>query len=620
MPDFIRTVTKRSGKTVPYNSKKICKAITAANKDADNEMSESLIMSVALQVDLALKKKRNVTVEEIQDTIENALMQNNFCNTAREFIKYRQVHEQRRKAFNQLMESYKDIFFTKSEKADFKRDNANINADSSMGIMLKLGTEGAKRFVDEYVIPKKVVEAEREGWLHLHDKDFSIITSNCMQHDLAKSLKNGFCTGHGYVREPNSIRAAASLACILIQAAQNDFFGGQSISSMDWALAPYVAKSFKKYFKKAVGDFKKIAKIERKDTLSPERIDRYDIRYAEEGTDKYKEELKKVKDLFLGASFETDNEYITADIPKTIYDIAIENTVDETYQAMEALIHNLNTLHSRAGSQTPFSSVNFGMCTSPEGRLIIREFLNSAYRGLGNGETPIFPISIFTLKSGINYNPGDPNYDLFQLACKVSAKRLFPNFSNQDAPYNLKYYKENDPNTIICHMGCRTRVVSNVNGPEINTSRGNFAFVTLNLPKIAIEAKKDMDKFWKLYDKYINLSKEYLEHRFEIIAKKHVYNFPFAFGQKLYMGSEKLKQNDEIREALKNASLSIGFCGLAECLIALTGKHHGESKESQKLGLEIVGHLRDMTDKFTEKTGMNWSTFATPENSWALVA
>ena len=300
-----------------------------------------------------------------------------------------------------------------------------------------------------------------------------------------------------------------------------------------------------------------------------------------------------------------------------IYLLACESVKEETHQAMEAAIHNFCTLHSRAGSQVPFSSINYGMDTSNEGRLVIRELLNATWEGLGDGETPIFPIQIFVLKDGINYNSNDINYDLFKYSMKVSAKRLYPNYLSQDSSFNLPYYKPDDPRTFAATMGCRSRVIANINGEETYTSRGNFAFTTINLPKVALEAKGDINKFFKLFDRCIKQCKKYLELRFEIIAKKKVKNFPFVMGQGIYMGSENLGPEDEVRSALKNATLSIGFVGLAEALVALIGKHHGESEEAQELGLKIVGHLRDMTDKFTKETHMNWSTFATPAESYA---
>ena len=451
-----------------------------------------------------------------------------------------------------------------------------------------------------------------------------IIVHNCCQIDLLKLFHGGFSTGHGFLREPNSIRAYASLACIAIQSNQNDMFGGQSINCFDYAMAEGVAKSFRK----AVVDEMRKALVYRfaggfldvdsfKKEVKPLNLD--SCRYSEDmECERAKQGIKRIKDI-LSWILERHGK-LSQDMSvdaATVYSLACSDVEEETHQAMEALIHNFNTLHSRAGAQVPFSSINYGMDTSPEGRLATREVLNAIMAGLGNGETAIFPISVFQLKAGVNYNPEDPNYDLFQQACKTSAKRLFPNFENLDAPYNLQYYKPGDYNSYVATMGCRTRVMSNVNGPEESGSRGNFAFVTINLPKLALEAKGDVNKFYSLFDKYISISHDYLLARLHVIEQKHVYNYPFLMGQGVWMGSENLKPTDSIKDVLKHASYSIGFCGLAECLVALCGHHHGESAEAQKLGLEIVGHLRKRTDDYTEKEHMNWSTFGTPAESTA---
>lgn len=377
-------------------------------------------------------------------------------------------------------------------------------------------------------------------------------------------------------------------------------FGGQSINAFDYAMAEGVRKSFKKAILNAV---------ERLIAFYPER---YDFSAYEE--------IKNITPCGYGnkATITAINEVLKDEVlSKKIYWMACADVEEETKQAMEATIHNFNTLHSRAGAQVPFSSINYGMDTSPEGRLVIREVLNAIDAGLGNGETPIFPISVFQLKSGVNYNDCDPNYDLFKLACKVSAKRLYPNFVNIDSSFNLPYYKAGDYNSVVATMGCRTRVMSNVNGPEVSGGRGNFAFVTINLPKLALEAKGNVDEFFKLYDKYITLCHDYLLFRLKTIEEKHVYNFPFLMGQGVWLDSDKLKPTDTIKDVLKHASYSIGFCGLAECLVALIGKHHGESDEAQELGLKIVGHLRKRTDEYTELEKRNWTTFGSPAESTA---
>ena len=631
----IKTVRKRDGSIVNFNINKIINAISKANNET-NEMTDDSIEAVAKSVVLDTNYSSCVDIEVIQDLVERNLQEDGFFDTAKAYILYREKRHRQREAAQSLMNQYNDLLFADSEDMDLKRDNANINTDAPMGIMLKLGTEGAKNYLNHYVLPEKFKEMHMKHIEHLHDADFSLITMNCLYVDLAKVLKDGFNTGHGFIREPKSIRAASSLACVIIQSSQNDCFGGQSLVGFDFALSKYVKMSFKKSF---VNKFKEWMRFEFHNCFGAEDYDiikkvsdklDFDniVRYNECGSKGY-----KVTDSGIERSIGDYIRYHTfcSSIEKAniIYDLACEETREETEQAMEALIHNFNSLHSRAGSQVPFSSINTGMDTSQEGRLINKCLLDATWNGLGNGETPIFPITVFLLHKGINLEPGDPNYDLFEYACKVSARRLFPNFLNIGSSFNEQYYKPDDYRTFASAMGCRTRVLSNVNGPEHAASRGNFAFTTINLPYLALEAsrickdsgnKEVIDKFFELFDKYIILGKEYLEWRFEIIARKKVYNYPFVFGQKLYMGSENLKPDDEIREALKNASLSIGFVGLAECLKALIGKHQGESEKAQELGLKIVGHLRDMTDKFTEDTHMNWSTFATPAENFAGVA
>ena len=509
----------------------------------------------------------------------------------------------------------KTILFVDAKESNDKRDNANIDTDAPMGIMLKVGTETAKKYADEEVIPAEFVKADKENWMHIHDKDFSLITFNCCQIDLLKLFKGGFSTGHGHLREPNSIRSYASLACIAIQANQNDMFGGQAVNAFDFAMAEGVRKSFQKAIKNKLKEASVLLfPLVNEEINFDEVLKNYTFKYSEKNTNK--EELKKLKEILEYCKINYTESQKTK-LATKIYHLACIDTEEETKQAMEAVVHNLNTLHSRAGAQVPFSSLNYGMDTSSEGRLVIRELLNSIDRGLGNGETPIFPISVFLLKKGVNYDLDDPNYDLFKLACKVSAKRLFPNFESLDATYNLQYYKPNDYNSFVATMGCRTRVMSNVNGLEVSGGRGNFSFVTINLPKIAIESKGDISKFYQIFDKYITLAHDYLLHRLHIIENKKAYNFPFLMGQGVWLDSEKLSPNDSIKEVLKHASLSIGFCGLAECLKEMTGHHQGESEESQKLGLEIVSHLRNITDKYTEEEHRNWSTFATPAESCA---
>ncbi len=597
----LRTVTKRSGNFVAYDRAKIYNAVSGANRDAstpEDKLQPDDIERVTVSVELAIGNRENISVEEIQDQVEKSLMAQGFFDVAKQFIIYREKHSQRRRAQKELMDIYRDIFFADSADVDLKRDNANINADASMGIMLKLGAEGAKHFVDNYVLPEEFARADKENWIHIHDKDFSLITLNCCQIDLLKLFHGGFSTGHGFLREPKSIRSYASLACIAIQSNQNDMFGGQSINAFDYAMAEGVRKSFKKILAAEIERACEFCEVE-----TAAEIDFNICTYSENENPAAVENLTAV----IG----------NKKLAEKIYRQACRDVEEETHQAMEALIHNFNTLHSRAGAQVPFSSINYGMDTSPEGRLAIREVLNAIEAGLGNGETPIFPISVFQLKDGVNYNVNDPNYDLFRQACKVSAKRLFPNFVNLDAPYNLQYYRAGDYNSYVASMGCRTRVMSNVNGAEQSGSRGNFSFVTINLPKLAIEARGSVEEFFRLYDKYITICHDYLLFRLKTIEEKHVYNFPFLMGQGVWMGSDKLKPADTIKEVLKHASYSIGFCGLAECLVALIGKHHGQSADAQELGLKIVGHLRERTDEYTKLERRNWTTFGTPAESTA---
>lgn len=521
---------------------------------------------------------------------------------------------------DQLADAFFELTFKSSMEVNDKRDNANINTDAPMGTMLKYGTTASNAFVDKYVIPKHFVKAHKDGYIHMHDKDFGLITFNCCQIDMLDVLKGGFNTGHGSLREPNSIRSYASLSCIVIQSNQNDMFGGQSANAFDYAMAPGVKKTFIKEFVKAFSFGAEMISPNKEFT---ERLTNSGVKNSKKMLYRNEDTLAEFKSKLLTDVLPNNKTSLRPQdlilLCEKAYKQANTRTEEDTFQAMEIVVCNLNSMHSRAGSQVPFSSLNFGTDTSPEGRLVTKNLLLAVEAGLGNGETPIFPITIFKMKAGVNYNPEDPNYDLFKLAIKVSAKRLFPNFANIDAPFNLQYYRPGDYNTEIAHMGCRTRTIGNTydKNHEVTGGRGNFSFTTVNLPKIAIEANGDIDSFFEKLTKYVCLAKDQLTWRFAVIAKKHVYNFPFLMGQGVWLGSKKLQPNDTIEEALKQASISIGFCGLAEALIALTGKHHGESDEAQELGLKIVGKIRKLTDCFSEETGLSWSTFATPAENLA---
>lgn len=509
-----------------------------------------------------------------------------------------------------LMKIYEDITFHDAADVDLMRDNANINADTAMGAMLKYGTEGSKHFYLEHVLNPEHAAAHKAGDIHIHDLDFYTLTTTCTQIDLKKLFAGGFSTGHGHLREPNDIASYSALACIAIQSNQNDQHGGQAVANFDYAMADGVRKSFKRFYIRNlarlimmeidVGDpedaLKSLqVKIEEETELYPCLADKFYLL----------SELPHLRNMF-------DGRPGLGRMQETAYHYAIKDIERATYQAMEAFIHNLNTMHSRAGAQTPFSSINYGMDTSPEGRLVVKSLLLATEAGLGNGETPIFPIQIFRVKEGVNYNPGEPNYDLFKLACRCSAKRLFPNFAFIDAPFNLEYYDPARPETEIAYMGCRTRVMSNAAGPSQCNGRGNLSFTSINLPRIAIEAEGELCRFWAKLDDMIDLCIDQLLHRFSIQCKKKVFNYPFLMGQGVWLDSEKLKWTDEVGEVLKHGTLSMGFIGLAETLVALTGKHHGESEKAQKLGLEIVSYMRERMDRAAEATGLNFSLLATP--------
>ena len=477
--------------------------------------------------------------------------------------------------------------------------------------MLKYGSEGAKHFYESYVLNPAHSEAHRNGDIHIHDLDFYTLTTTCCQIDLIKLFHDGFSTGHGVLREPNDIASYASLACIAIQSNQNDQHGGQSIANFDYGLAPGVAKTYKKRYRSNLTSLIEVmdcAAHAKKTKEIFQTLTAENLIPTLDGSQAYTE---REKELLLEAGVP---EEILDKIQSFSAKKATEETDKATYQAMEALLHNLNTMHSRAGAQTPFSSINYGMDTSTEGRMVMKNMLLVTEAGLGNGETAIFPIQIFRVKDGVNFNPGEPNYDLFKLSCRVSAKRLFPNFSFQDAPFNLQYYKEGHPETEIAYMGCRTRVIGNVNDPEreITYGRGNLSFTSINLPRIAILANKNIDWFFSELDRKIDLVVDQLMERFEIQAKKKVHNYPFLMGEGVWIDSEKLNYDDEVREVLKHGTLSVGFIGLAEALKALLGVHHGESEIAQNLGLDIIGHMRKRMDDLSAETHLNFSLLATP--------
>ena len=614
MLEYIR---KRDGRIVKFNDDRITRAIFLAASEVAKE--EGAVPSYDISEELTQKAIKVLNtkfrdeipgVEDIQDIVVKVLIEDGHARTSEKYITYRNERSRIRNSRTRLMKSISDITFEDANNANIKRENANIDGNTPMGAMLKYGSEGAKHFNEMYVLNPKHSEAHRNGDIHIHDLDFYTLTTTCCQIDIIKLFKDGFSTGHGVLREPNDISSYSALACIAIQSNQNDQHGGQSIVNFDYGLAPGVKKTYKKRYFRLLRNALELLGGEHTDK------DVDDIRETLKG-EGLEPELdtnpvydEREKQLLL------DRGYDEKEIDKVIEFTkrkAAEETDKATYQAMEAFIHNLNTMHSRAGAQTPFSSINYGMDTSTEGRMVMKNILLVTEAGLGHGETPIFPIQIFRVKEGINYNPGEPNYDLFKLACRVSAKRLFPNFSFQDAPFNLQYYK-GTPETEISYMGCRTRVIGNTYDPtkEISNGRGNLSFTSINLPRIAIESKGNIDWFFKELDSKIDLVAEQLLERFEIQAKKKVHNFPFLMGEGVWIDSDKLDINDEVREVLKNGTLSIGFIGLAETLKSLIGYHHGENEVAQNLGLDIIAHMRHRVDEFSEKYHMNFSLVATP--------
>ncbi|MBQ4128958.1 MAG: anaerobic ribonucleoside triphosphate reductase [Ruminococcus sp.] len=611
---MINKIVKRDGRAVDFDLDKIAQAIyKAAQAIGGNDYTAA--NELAQKVCEYLEAEQNTdtpTVEHVQDTVEKVLIENGHARTAKEFILYRAERTRVREMNTKLMKIYEDLTFMSAKDNDVKRENANIDGDTAMGTMLKYGSEGAKQFYEMYILNPKHAKAHRNGDIHIHDLDFLTLTTTCCQIDLLKLFKDGFSTGHGFIREPNDIASYSALACIAIQSNQNDQHGGQSVPNFDYAMAPGVAKTYRKLYRKNIARAVELIE-EVEDTASV--LENICDKAEELTSDAPKLEAGKeymAKELELLAQAYGDKS--AGKIQRFALKHAEKEIDRATFQAMEALVHNLNTMHSRAGAQIPFSSINYGTDTSPEGRLVIKNVMLATEEGLGNGETPIFPIHIFKVKEGVNYNEGDPNYDLFKLSFRVSAKRLFPNYSFIDAPYNLQYYKEGHPETEIAYMGCRTRVIGNVHDKEreITYGRGNLSFTSINLPRLAILSNKNVDFFFEQLDRMLDLVIDQLLERFEIQCQKCVRNYPFLMGQGIWIDSDKLSIDDEVRDVLRHGTLSCGFIGLAETLKALIGKHHGETEEAQRLGLEIIGFMRKKMDKASEKYQLNFSLLATP--------
>lgn len=604
---MIQYIRKRDGRMDVFDVNKIAGAIYKAFQATEAKYGLDAAIHLAHIVEQKLEDRHTElpTVELVQDTVEETLIEKGYVRIAKAYILYRAERTRSRDRKSRLMKTLEEITFQDAKDSDLKRENANVNADAPMGTMLKYGAEAAKQFNEMFVLNPLHSAAHRSGDIHIHDMDFLTLTTTCTQIDIIDLFKGGFSTGHGVLREPNSITTYSALTCIAIQSNQNDQHGGQAIVNFDYGMAEGIKKSYRKWYLKAIEEaltlltdvnvadvMAQLKSLDHQPSLSCQN-------YAIEE-----------KDVLMHNHISPQ---IIECIQKFASERAYQDTDKETYQAMEALIHNLNTMNSRAGAQVPFSSLNYGMDTSVEGRMAIRNVLLATEAGLGGGETPIFPIQIFRVKEGINYQKGEPNYDLFQLACRVSAKRLFPNFSFVDATFNKQYYK-GTPETEIAYMGCRTRVMGNIYDPtrEISPRRGNLSFTSINLPRLAIKSKGDIDEFFIKLDQLIDLCIDQLLERFEIQCKRRVMNYPFLMGQGVWLDSEKLKSTDEVREVLKHGTLTIGFIGLAETLKSLIGYHHGESEKAQILGLQIVAHMRRRVDEACQKYHLNFSLIATP--------
>ena len=579
---MILTVVKRDGRVVGFNEEKIQAAIRKAMIHTEKGEDEQLVARISTRV--AARGKEQMGVEEIQDQVERELMKSSRKDVAREYISYRNKRSVARKA------KTRDIFMSivNAKKNDITRENANMNADTPAGMMMKFASETTKPFVDDYLLSEDARLAVEHNYLHIHDKDYYPTKSlTCVQHPLDVILRNGFTAGHGSSRPAKRIETAAVLACISLETCQNEMHGGQAIPAFDFYLAPYVRYTYEE----------EVRSLEQFEGRSLDNL-----RTAE------------IKD-YLEAPLDG------LDGDERLLQFAINKTVGRVHQAMEAFIHNMNTIHSRGGNQVVFSSINYGTDTSAEGRCVMREILKSTYQGVGDGETAIFPIQIWKKKRGVNYLPEDPNYDLYKLACKVTARRFFPNFLNLDATFNQnENWRADDPDRArweIATMGCRTRVFENRFGPKTSVGRGNLSFSTINIVKLAIECmgiedqQERVDKFFEKLDEMLDVAAHQLDDRLQFQATALTKQFPMLM-KYLWIGAEQLKPEDTIERVINQGTLGIGFIGLAECLVALTGHHHGESEEAQKLGLRIVTHMRDRANEFSEKYHHNYSILATP--------
>lgn len=584
---MIQTVIKRDGRIVGYNEEKIKAAIRKAMLQTEKGEDEGLLQGIADRI--GVTGREQMTVEEIQDCVELELMKSPRKEVAKRYIAYRDQRNIARRAKTRDM--FLEIIEAKNN--DVTRENANMNTDSPAGMMMKFASETTKPFVDDYLLGAEAREAVRHGYLHIHDKDYYPTKSlTCVQHPLDNVLLNGFTAGHGESRPARRIETASVIACISLETAQNEMHGGQAIPAFDFYLAPFVRSSF-------------IEELKYLEAVSGQSLSHL---YEVELDDFTSRSLDGLKD------------------EQRLLQHAVNRTVSRVHQAMEAFIHNMNTIHSRGGNQVVFSSINYGTDTSAEGRCIIRELLNSTYEGVGNGATAIFPIQIWKKKKGVNYLPEDRNYDLYQLACKVTARRFFPNFLNLDASFNHhEKWRADDPERYrweVATMGCRTRVFENRYGEKTSIGRGNLSFSTINIVRLAIETMIIQDKeerihrFFSRLDDLLEIAARQLNDRFDFQKTALAKQFPLLMSR-LWSGGETLRPDDTIESVINQGTLGIGFIGLAECLVALTGKHHGESEESQLLGLKIVSHMRSRANEFSEQYGHNYSILATPAEGLA---
>lgn len=579
---MIQTVVKRDGRVVGYNEEKIKAAIRKAMLATEAGEDEALIQRITDRIGMAGSER--MTVEEIQDRVEIELMKSSRKDVAKRYIAYRDQRSIARRARTRDM--FLEIIEAKNN--DVTRENANMNTDSPAGMMMKFASETTKPFVDDYLLSPEVKQAVRNNYIHIHDKDYYPTKSlTCVQHPLDRILEHGFVAGHGESRPAKRIETASIIACISLETAQNEMHGGQAIPAFDFYLAPFVRKTY-------VEEVNTMAQLVGEDlsALVSEPVAEYEVRGLDSlsGLERYRQH-------------------------------AVNRTVARVHQAMEAFIHNMNTIHSRGGNQVVFSSINYGTDTSAEGRCVICELLNSTYEGVGNGATAIFPIQIWKKKNGVNYKPGDPNYDLYLLACKVTARRFFPNFLNLDATFNQsEEWRADDPKRYIhevATMGCRTRVFENRYGEKTSIGRGNLSFTTVNIVRLAIEVMNIRDKeerlrrFFEKLDDVLDITARQLDERFQFQKTALAKQFPLVMSV-LWNHSDALRPNDTIESVINQGTLGIGFIGLAECLIALVGKHHGEDDEAQQLGLRIVGHMRSRVNEYCEKYGHNYSVLATP--------